>query len=95
MTICTQATDVSCIAEEEGRRISERTVAALASAEARGVELGQNGKVHAICHRQQPDRFAMEHGPKIVQFRSNGSIALRAIASHLNEAQVISGPHGG
>lgn len=50
----------AAMAEEEGRRISERTKAALAAAKARGVRLGVHGSLLATQHKQAALRRAQD-----------------------------------
>jgi len=85
----------AAMGEEEGRRISERTKAALASAKARGVKLGVNGKKLATGHKQKADQFALRYGPKIAQLRSERGMSFRAIATALNEEHLVPNRHGG
>jgi len=49
----------SAMAEEEGRRISERTRAALASAKARGIKLGANGIALAAKNKAAAENRAL------------------------------------
>ncbi|MFD0858721.1 recombinase family protein [Roseovarius aquimarinus] len=85
----------AAMGEEEGRRISERTKAALASAKARGVKLGVNGKNLATDHKQKADDFALRYGPKISQLRSERRLSFRAIAIALNDEHLVPNRHGG
>ena len=74
----------AAMAEEEARRISERTRAALHFAKERGVKLGQNGKILAIKHAKTADRFAKAIGPRIDALRIDNGLAYKSIADRLN-----------
>lgn len=83
----------AAMAEEEGRRISERTTAALAAAKARGVELGRNGSTLAREHKATADAFAREVGPRIAAMHEHDGLSYRAIADSLNLSKL--GSFGG
>ena len=80
----------AAMAEEEGRRISQRTKAALAAAKARGVVLGKNGKVLAEKHKVEAEAFAVTLLPTINAIQSNGQATVRAITTALNERGIPS-----
>jgi len=67
-------------AEEEGRRISQRTKAALAAAKARGVELGKNGKALAERHKSEASAFALQLAPVVVEIWAEGHTSVRAVS---------------
>lgn len=74
----------AAMAEEEGRRISERTKAALASAKLRGVRLGKNGKMLANLNASAADARARAVGPDILRLHDQDGLSYRAIAEVLN-----------
>lgn len=80
----------AAMAEEEGRRISQRTKAALAAAKARGVELGKNGKALASRHKAEAEAFALSLAPIITEIRNEGHKTVRAITEVLNARGVPS-----
>ena len=73
----------AAMAEEEGRRISERTKAALAAAKARGVALGANGKVLAAAHKSRADALALKVGPTIVRLKDNEGLTYQEIVARI------------
>ena len=76
----------AAMAEEEGRRISERTKAALAAAKARGVQLGVNGSKLARQRKQKADKFAREMGPSIIRMHEFEGLSYSGVADHLNQS---------
>jgi DNA invertase Pin-like site-specific DNA recombinase len=85
---------MAAVAEQEGRAISERTKAALAAANARGVKLGwsnperaseqrQAAKKGAAVNRARAFTHAENVLPVIEQIRAGGA-SLRQIAAELN-----------
>lgn len=93
----------AAIAEDESRRISARTKAALAAAKARGVRLGgfrgrspseedraSSAAVRAAVARQRANSLR----PILDELRATGATSLRALAQGLNSRSVPA-PRGG
>ena len=74
------------MAEEEGRKISQRTKAALQSAKARGVQLGNPPELQAVNAEREraADETARELAPVIEQLRGEGFGTIRALCAELN-----------
>ncbi|WP_340647021.1 recombinase family protein [Phenylobacterium sp.] len=83
----------AALAEEEGRRISQRTKAALAAAKARGVVLGRAGAILAQRNRDAAQARADSLAGTISAIRSEGARTYRDIAQELN-ARGVSTPMG-
>jgi len=93
----------AAIAEEEHRKISARTKAALAAAKTRGVKLGghrgrglndaDRSKAAAV-RASEARRRASYLAPVITELRSEGAVTLTALASGLN-FRSIPAPRGG
>jgi DNA invertase Pin-like site-specific DNA recombinase len=84
----------SAFAEEEARKISNRTKLALAAARARGVTLGATGKILAARHKNEAMATAQSYAPVVEELQRAGITTVRGIAAALNERGVAS-PGGG
>ncbi|MFK7842871.1 MAG: recombinase family protein [Sphingorhabdus sp.] len=78
----------AAMAEEEGRRISERTKAALAAAKARGVKLGENGQLLAKQNKAEAVEFALSIKKDILGLDLPKTASLKEISLALNEADI-------
>ena len=78
----------AAMAEEERRKISERTRVALAAAKRRGTVLGANGRTLARKHQATAAAFAESLRPVIEQLRAEGNTTLHAIVAVLNDREV-------
>jgi DNA invertase Pin-like site-specific DNA recombinase len=79
----------AAMAEEEARRIGERTKAALQAAKARGVKLGTSCKILAAANQRQAAAHAEKIGPIIADLKESGQ-TIRDIAARLNSDNVPS-----
>lgn len=87
---------MAAFAEHERDLISERTIAALKAAKAKGVELGKHGRyVLSVQNKQEADRFAATLMPTIRQFQQRGITTVRAITRELNRLCVPTYRNGG
>ena len=93
----------AALAEEEHRKISERTKAALAAAKARGVVLGGfRGRAPTDADRARASavraaearKRALGLAPALEELRSSGAKTLQALADGLNERNIYA-PRGG
>jgi DNA invertase Pin-like site-specific DNA recombinase len=96
----------AAVAEDEGKKISERTRAALAAAKARGVKLGnpngaralrgtQTGNSEAIAAvKANASKHAEERRAIVERIQADGITTARGIAKALNERGVLT-PRGG
>lgn len=79
---------LSAFAEHEREMISERTKAALVAAKARGIVLGQNGKVLAARNKLVADAFARRIEPSIQQAMDAGHQTYNAISLYLADSGI-------
>ena len=79
---------LAAVAEDEARRISERTKAALAAAKARGVKLGENGKRLAEENRNAAKGRAQDLAPVVEKIRRAGHGTVKAITAELNRRKI-------
>lgn len=84
---------LAAVAEDEGRRISDRTKAALAAAKARGTVLGKNGTKLATANKAAADEFAAGLEILVEKYLAAG-LSRSDIADSLNR-QEIATPRGG
>ena len=80
----------AAMAEEEGRRISERTKLSLAAAKARGTKLGEHAKVLNRRNASIADEFARSIGPLIVTMHQKDGVSFKDVSEILNAEGVKS-----
>jgi DNA invertase Pin-like site-specific DNA recombinase len=88
---------MAVVAEDEAKRISERTKVALQAAKKRGTKLGgfrgfmptaRMRKLSAEALQKRTDARAADLAPIIAELQAAGKTSLRAIAAGLNEAGI-------
>lgn len=80
---------LAAVAQKERSDTSQRTIAALAAAKRRGVELGTFGKyVQSKKNRLRAERFAKKIRPVINALKKQGITTVRALACELNKMSV-------
>jgi DNA invertase Pin-like site-specific DNA recombinase len=88
---------MAVVAQDEAKRISERTKAALQAAKKRGTKLGgfrgfmptaRMGKLSAEARGDRAEARATDLAPIIKELQAGGATSLRAIAAGLNEAGI-------
>lgn len=75
---------LAAVAEHEREQISERTKSALKACKARGVKLGQTGKIRAKENKKKAQDFALTLNPVIEELRGEGIRTVREICNELN-----------
>lgn len=76
---------MAAVAEDEAKRISERTSAALKVAKTRGIELGKHGReVLSVQNHQSAIDYALRMRETVNQLREGGHTTVRAITAQLN-----------
>jgi DNA invertase Pin-like site-specific DNA recombinase len=82
----------AAFAEEEGRRISQRTKAALAAMKVgpRGHLLGATGRVLAKRHKAEATKKAFTYESAVNELRSEGIKTVKATMDALNERGILS-----
>lgn len=86
---------LAMVAEDEARRISQRTKDALAAAKARGVQLGnpanlsnedrrKGSRIASDARQKRASKRATLLSSKLAEIRSEGATSLRQIAAELN-----------
>lgn len=84
---------LAAVAEDEGRRISDRTKAALAAAKARGTVLGKNGTKLATANRAAANEFAADLKILVEKYLAAG-LSRSDIADSLNRQQIATARGG-
>lgn len=84
----------AAFAEEEARRISERTKAALQAAKRRGVDIGATGRARAKKLKKEAEAKAQDYTSLIRALQGMDIIKVREIRDVLNEVGIAS-PGGG
>ena len=86
---------LAAVAEEQRRRISDATKAALQAAKQRGVVLGKHGKVLSAANRKAAQDFAYQLLPVLRRLERRGITSVRAISRELNKKGVPTFREGG
>jgi len=84
----------AAFAEEEARRISQRTKAALLAAKARGVVIGATGRELARRHQEKAKEKAEAYRPAVESLLRQGAATVRQLRDELNSSGTLS-PGGG
>ena len=84
---------LAAVAEDERKRISQRTKEALAAAKAKGKKLGVHGKALGLINHMNADALAKKLIPTIHDILSMRPLSIRALADELNRKGIPS-PRG-